>query len=240
VHEKGVLCDGRLCAAEPIGIDVPGVGLVSPASGSPVELRSGRESAVDEVPQWSRDLAGGVEVNEAPGDRRERLISQLIFAARELALAQIEPADGAEPPFCTECTKDAHDTGAIVHEDDCLTGRVVRLIADLVETLRSKPSQREAVSDGETPQAADAIRPLFVPDPTELSCESCGYTVGIEGWMLVAQTSHQLGSAMRTNQVEMRQGGWWYRYEHNCTDIARKLSNFMGIAGDQSRTGGAR
>jgi hypothetical protein len=159
------------------GIDMPGVGVVRPAGVSPVELRSRRESAGDEVPQMERDPVAGAKVENR---RRERLISQLIFAARDLAQEQIEPTDGTEPAFCTECIADEVN-GAIAHERLCRTGRVLVVIDGLIGTLVSKPDQKEAVTDEEA-HAGDGTRPrghgtkehfeALVKDLGELVCKA--------------------------------------------------------------------
>lgn len=197
--------------SESIGIDLPGVGNVRPDEISPV--CAGRESAVGEVP--SGDLAGGVNLAG-----RERLIWQLVFAGMRLADAQIEPADRTEPAFCTECVVDEHD-GAIAHKLECRTGRVHAVIAELIGTLT--PTQKETATDGEQPGAGDGIRPhgfcVGGFEAHELICVRCGDR-GKEGWLLVAQTSHPLESALRNNQCDVRQGAWSYRYEHECKSIA--------------------
>lgn len=150
VHQAGVLCEGLFCAAEPIGIDMPGVGVVRPGQSSPAELRPGRESAGDEVSR-DGDLVGGAEL-------RERLFAQLIFAARDLAQEQIEPATEHESAFCTECGVDEH-RGVIAHEPpSCRTGRVLELLVELTGTLNLKLDQKEAATDEEA-HAGDGTRP---------------------------------------------------------------------------------
>ena len=145
-----------------VGIDLPGVGLTRPEVSSDC---AGRESAVSGV---LRGPAGGalrsfldgesLDLAESPKDRRERLFAQLAFAAKDLADAQIEPADGPdEPAFCTECVEDEY-RGLIMHEPGCCTGRVLGLIADLIGTLVLKPDPKEAAAEGETPEAGDGIR----------------------------------------------------------------------------------
>lgn len=193
-----------------------------PAESSPVELGSGRESAAGEVSEPY--LAGGaipeplrsfldeetLELPESPTDRRERLISQLIFAARELALSQIEPADGpGEPSFCTECVKDAYVVDAIVHEDNCRTGRVLRVIGDLVTTLRSKPTPKETAADEETPAAGDGIRPRGWTHV----CGLCGQRGG--HW--TAHIHATLPSLLKANQAVGTLGADGFAvYTHQC------------------------
>lgn len=156
---------------ESVGIDLPGVGVIRSAEVS--SDLAGRE-AVDGIGERSpdpvdvafeallksglkeifitpagvealSDIAAGVEP-EPPAERRERLFSQLVFAAKALADAQIEPATESEPAFCVECVKDAYDRGAIAHEDTCRTGRVFSVIAALVATL-SKTEQPASTGD---------------------------------------------------------------------------------------------
>jgi hypothetical protein len=126
--------------SDSVGIDLPGVGVMRPEV-SPLELRSGRENAVGEVPR--RDLAGGVDpqlrgfldgerldFSGTPYEHRERLFSELVLAAKSLAEAQIEPADETEPAFCTECVAEERD-GVMEHETECRAGRVLEVIAEI-------------------------------------------------------------------------------------------------------------
>lgn len=183
-HTHGVLCEGggrgvryregapRLCIAEPIGIDMPGVGVVASYPESSPDC-TGRENAGDGIGERSPDLVAGVGQERRNPERRERLFLQLVFAAKDLADAQIEPVTGAyhatfkeaEDPafFCTECWVGERE-GAIRHESVCRTGRVQRVLADLVSTV-SKSDLKEAAGDGELPEAGDGIRPR---GPSEL------------------------------------------------------------------------
>jgi hypothetical protein len=211
-----------LTTDELVGIDLPGVGHTRPHISPDC---AGRESAAGEVPQ--RDLPGGV-VYEPPNERRERLFSQLVFAAKDLAEAQIEPADAVsdEPAFCTECVADEH-RGVMQHERACRTGRVLEVLADLTATV--KPSQKEAATDGETPAAGDGIRPRGLTGPTaasddwagELICARCGAHGG-GSWHLVSQSLRPLGWELLSHQCEVRKSGWSYRYAHDCITAERE------------------
>lgn len=174
------------CADSPIGVGVPGVGVVYAdgqiSQGSPT--RSGRPSVDGEVPLPVRDLAGGgVTLNE----ERERLFIELMFAARILAQAQIEPADGPSAAFCTECVCDADVT--VQHDRICRTGRVLRILDKLVATVE-KPVQRGAglavaehfclqcgVSSGDW---VAEQRPEAEPDLSRLGLNQCVGT-GVDG-----------------------------------------------------------
>lgn len=95
------------------------------------------------LPQLSRDsappaqpqpLAAHVEADELAREEqrehREGLLAQLLFAAKDLAEAQIEPADGDEPAFCNECVVDQYENN-LAHEPLCRTGRVLRVLSEL-------------------------------------------------------------------------------------------------------------
>lgn len=156
------------CADSPIGIDVPGVGVVYAdgqiSQGSPT--RSGRPSVASEVPEPVRDLAGGgVTLNE----ERERLFIELMFAARILAQAQIEPADGPSAAFCTECVCDADVTTQ--HDRICRTGRVLRILDKLVATVKVPLKVWPVEGDGAATQGAG-------PAVAERFCLECGVSSG--------------------------------------------------------------
>ena len=225
-HEHSVLCvkDG-LFAAEPLAIDMPGVGVVRPGVSPDAP---GEDSAGDGAPLVDRGPVAGASLNDnlrasvalrdmEAGEQRERLFSQLIFASRDLAHEQIEPATEFESAFCTECGEDADAQGVIAHVPVCHSGRVLQIIADLLATLNLKPEQKEAANTDEEARAGDGIRPQGLDAPANglFVCVRCGADGG-QGWSLFAQTSHQLSSALRSNQCEVKQGTWWYRYEHSC------------------------
>lgn len=105
----------------------------------------GRAYVAGEVPEPLRSFLDDDTADLR--DRRERLFAQLIFAARELAVAQIEPADGAEAAFCTECVCEAMDGGAIAHEPACRVGRVLQVLVDLVATLPGKETAKPHPAD---------------------------------------------------------------------------------------------
>lgn len=170
-----------------VGVDMPGLGRLH----GPDCIQRGRPYATGEVPPSlrafldgdssssvarslvDRMLAGGeisaVQFEDArkfelAESQRERLLCQLMFAAKDLGEAQIEPLDGDEPAFCTECVAEARMGDAIAHEDHCRTGRVLGILRDLAATLPEfNPSRKEAAPDGETGRAGDGIRPRGIP-----------------------------------------------------------------------------
>lgn len=171
-----------------VGIDMPEVGHVHAADcpamrrnrpcGTDIEIppvRSGAESVVGEVP-W-RGLADGAaaEPSEIARSRRELqdvCLSQLIFAARDLAQTRLIPhvefADGYQPGWCLECQMTEH-LGRIVHGVTCRAGRVLGLIAELCATLPSfDPTRKETATDGERGCAGDGIRPLQSADALQM------------------------------------------------------------------------
>lgn len=165
------------------GVDLPGVGHVHsddcPYHGGPAgmlggPIAHGRPYVAGEVPEPLRSLVEGADLSardferirqmELKESKRERLLCQLMFAAKDLGEAQIEPLDGDEPAFCTECVAEARMGDAIAHEDHCRTGRVLGILRDLAATLPEfNPSRKEAAPDGETGRAGDGIRPRGIP-----------------------------------------------------------------------------
>lgn len=152
-----------------VGVDMPGLGRLH----GPDCIQRGRPYVTGEVPPSLRAFLDGdslhLEISakefedirqfELRDSKRERLLCQLMFAAKDLATAQIEPMDGDEPAFCTECVAEARVGDAIAHEEPCRTGRVLGILRELAATLPDfNPDGKEAVPDGETGRAGDGIR----------------------------------------------------------------------------------
>jgi hypothetical protein len=107
-------------------LDIPGVGpCVQNLDGVPFLLASAPEP-----------LLGMLQKEE----RREALLIELIFAARDLAARTVEsiplPFDPAAPQLseilrCRECRRAGYVFGAIRHTKKCSAGHVLRLIAAL-------------------------------------------------------------------------------------------------------------
>jgi hypothetical protein len=140
----------RACA-----IDVPAVGLTPasqlpsldacapPTDGSP--FPETLKTVIDLAPVDGFDvrLSANDVLEMRAFDRRDRErnrhLSQLIFAARDLAESRIMRAwkcDGAElvtPSWCRECHHNEM-LGSIVHASDCKTGRVLDILLQLVQT----------------------------------------------------------------------------------------------------------
>lgn len=168
-------------------IDVPGVGREH-APGcpnrAPVNLRAPRAYTPGEVPESLRMMVGGETLAAGPCGRpkrcaerrwqeeaeseldaaRDRLLGQLVFAAKDLAESQIvEARDGEEPAVCAECVEAERD-GHIGHAPDCRTARVLGVLRDLTATLPEfNPNRKEAAPDGETGRAGEGIRPRGIP-----------------------------------------------------------------------------
>ncbi len=170
------------------GIDLPGVGNVHSA-GCPHEglpRRSGQERRTGETLEPLQSLAGGDTKDCALDDEyrnaRERLLSQLIFAARDLAESYIEPGAGDEPTYCAECVgKEVAASGLIAHEARCKTGRVLQLLDSLCALSTFTPGRKETATDGETGRAGDGIRlrvaceaaQVEPPEPLEWIIQRC-------------------------------------------------------------------
>lgn len=114
-----------------VGIDMPEAGCRvhsadCPHAGSPVRSGCGYDAGA--VPQ-SRDCAGGVD------EKRAALLGQLVFAARDLAQANVaDPWKGESfsKGFagCRECGQIAY-LRSYPHASTCRTGRVLKIIAAL-------------------------------------------------------------------------------------------------------------
>ena len=94
---------------------------------------------------------------------------QLLFAARDLAEAQIEPAGSSDLAFCGECLNEEAG-GRIAHAALCKTGRVMGVIAAL---SNFNSNRKEAA---ETGCAGDGIRLRTL---SEMVCQKCNGRGGI-------------------------------------------------------------
>jgi hypothetical protein len=130
IVEAGDCTRGAFCCA---GTDLPGMGFAH------TEGCDFQPSRVTEKPTRLNALGRPYVAGEVPRPlyvylRIERPLCELLFAARNLAQARIEPEDSGEAAFCTECTNGARNSlGSIAHEPACKTGRVLRLLDELMK-----------------------------------------------------------------------------------------------------------
>lgn len=122
-------------------------------------------------------------------ERRETLLIQLVYAARDLAARNIvadtriaaDMAIGAViPGWCRECQMNAV-AGTLVHGSTCATGRVLRIIAELsalreldLSKFAFKSTGKEAALETEDGNAGagDGIRPRGLT--YDRVCMKCG------------------------------------------------------------------
>lgn len=163
-----------------IGIDVPGVGHIH-AYTCPAMERHVRSAArpyiAGEVPEPLKSFVDGDEFDpelsaadfeiirhaELVQAERDRLLTQLLFAARNLAEANIivsfRSHETGKPLSCRECHFGATSDGTLRHARSCNTGHTFDILAALMATLSFDPNQKEAATDGGTDRAGDGIRP---------------------------------------------------------------------------------
>lgn len=185
------------------GVDMPGVGHVH-APECPVMARRAQlpETLADFVSdppcrrvaqgiaQEVRELIAQIDASITGMKAQEKawrkqwdsLVPELIFAARDLARHNLwrgslregsfgSPSSG--PRWCLECQM-AENLGVLAHTKTCRTGRVERVVADLIATLDSYPTGKEAAAE-ETGCAGDGIRPRGL---TSMLCLKCGVRGG--------------------------------------------------------------
>lgn len=136
-------------------VDVPGVGSVHAGD-------------CQQVPEPLRSFIS----DPLPCARREKLLCRLLLYAKDMAEHQIEPAiaEDAEPGWCLECTED-ETGGAIAHNPVCRTGRVLRVVAEILASPDFDLKGKETAPDGEGAQVGDGIR---LRGLTERLCLQCG------------------------------------------------------------------
>ena len=162
-----------LCCA---GIDQPGVGRVHSA-GCPREVspvRSGREYVIGEVPQPLRDLVNGVDLAAQQRERRDGLLAQLVFAARDLAERNLRR--GSRSGWCVECAAVAYpgNRGRIDHAPSCRTVRVLDIVRRLLDTCDFELEGKEAAPDEEAARAGDGMRQCGLRERVCLKCGERG------------------------------------------------------------------
>ncbi len=118
-----------------VGIDYPGIGYVHA-----VGCGSNRAAHCSDA--------------ALAANRREGLLAQLIFAANNLAEANILPGSA---PICRECYRGVSVARAS-HAESCLTGRVLDLIEVLVAN-DSIPTERKETAGGEEGRAGEGVLP---------------------------------------------------------------------------------
>lgn len=138
----------------------------NPSSGAPVEgaaTLKGEPYAPGEIPETLKAFVEAlgpddlvvritsdevVEMQELAqrDDTRDRLLAQLLFATRDLAEAQIEPATNHERAYCVECFAEEKD-GAIAHGAGCKVARVLSILKELCEVAKAAASVPDATGD---------------------------------------------------------------------------------------------
>jgi hypothetical protein len=223
-----------------VGVDLPGVGHTH-APDCPAMARRAQmpETLADfvsepacrrmpdqiavEVRELIAEIDGAIAASDARRAHREGLLAQLLFAARDQAEQNILgggwPAVADEPAparWCRECQMTEH-LGRLSHTDTCRTGRVLRIVADLILTL--DPKGKEATPDLERGCAGDGIRPRGL---TERVCLKCGVRGGVWHVSEVPAATFDL-SLLGLNQVA---GTAWRNDEvaiftHECASLLR-------------------
>lgn len=184
-HQAPAETQSRECC---VGVDVPGVGVAHAQDCQSLEaiiecpdpnydLRIetyGPDAARSKALPSSEGLPGSSPVASALNGEGE--LAQLLFAARDLADANIEI--GRDATICKEClwaTAKMGCIGLLSHALSCRTGRVLKLIAELtadkVHQSKTKEDAKERGGDG----AGDGSRPRFI----ELVCRKCGMGGGV-------------------------------------------------------------
>jgi hypothetical protein len=215
------------------GIDVPGLGHIHApgclamkrASQLPEPLQSllGEEQGdVAFVRLTARDFME-MRAIEVRGAECDRLLAQLIFAARDLARQNLLPQcdaprdlAAAVPIRCRECEMSEH-LGELRHGSTCRTGRVLGIIEKLCQSLESNPNEKEAAEGEDVSLAGDGIRPRGLSD---LACIKCGARGGL-GWTWEPVKGAVDLSLLGTNQLAKRAGvGYQAIYTHDCESAA--------------------
>jgi len=224
------------------GIDVPGVGhthspecpATARRSKLPEPLRSfvtdeAAFIAARQIAQETRELIAEIHDKmsgmEARRDRRETLLAELVFAARDLAMRNIQRgltarfADplGPEHSSCAECLMVEH-LGRLPHTPTCRTGRVLRIQADLIDTLYSHFNGKETATGGERGHAGDGNRPRGL---TDLVCLKCGERGG-QDWSWEPRTTEVDLKLLGLNQASRKCGPeHWVVYTHGCQGVVQ-------------------
>lgn len=223
VHENGVFCEGRFCAAEPIGIAVA----------------HDREYVRGEVPESLRSFIDGERVDlettppaanivalqdMADGESEGLYGEPWRFSVDALDHVRIYASEGTQ--IC-EITSQSKVEALEWAERICACANfcaglpefdlaVSEPLAKTFPFLReSSPSIQNAIVE-----SLKAARPAAVKWDTpcdwasELECMRCGQRGG-EGWVLISQQSH-CNRDLLSNECVLQKGGWSYVYVHNC------------------------
>lgn len=201
--DKPLFCGNQSSVPCCIRVDVPGVGLSHaldcPQSGRVANLPA-REAVPGEVPEslgrllrdeppadiaWRPsdivDPEQGSGLGSGPGQEvlHIALLCELLFAARDVAEANIANIDGVL--VCRECCMVEH-LGKLIHLESCRTGRVLGVIAQLLDFPVLQLIQKEVASAGETGHAGDGIRPRGLSQRVCLKCGERGGEWTAEQW----------------------------------------------------------
>jgi len=224
---------GPLCC---VGVDEPGVGWVHSAdcvnAGGPIArgpIARGRDYAAGEVPERLRDFMDEIgSPLEERKDERDAYLSQLLFAARDLARANVMrgcgPEDEGTPLSCRECHFAATSDGRLQHARSCNTGRVFAALAGLLAMLDDQPAEPDRDF---TVLPVEATRGL-----AERVCLKCGARGGEWRSQLRPECEVEL-SLLGLNQCVGAGLGWrgaHTLYTHQCEKDSGQRSVVSGGA----------
>lgn len=155
-------------------------------------------------------------------DLQDSLLAQLMFAARNLAVANIVKdlrADGGhifgQPLSCRECYFGATSDGVLHHATSCNTGHVLALIDELTATVTDS-KEKEAAPAEEKLRAGDGIR---LRGMEEQVCRKCGERGGMWGAEIYQIGQYRIDlSLMGLNQFlsQAADGAGAVLYTHHC------------------------
>lgn len=241
------------------GIDTPGVGTTHAADcplAAPPSLRrllnneppallllQERENADDDADDV--ELLAGIERNmKVLNDRRQRrddLLSTLIFAARALAEHNfalrhdgVGVGDANPVLICLDCKAVEH-RGRVSHTNTCRTGRVLGIIAELMATADFNLKEKENALAEETSCAGDGIRPRGL---SERVCLKCGVRGGV--WFAQQRPEEEVQlSSLEMNQCASAgiEGKGHTLYTHRCESRACAVASRVV---DEMAEGGVR
>jgi len=186
-----------------VGVDMPGIGHTHgpdcPAMARRAQLpetladfasesacRDAAQVLGKEVRELIAEIDASISAIDARRTARESLFAQLLFAARDLAERNLRPShvlaeykgEEIRTAGCSECFMSEH-LGRLQHTATCKTGRVLRIVADLMTSVdfdrpSFDPNKKEATPDGETGRVDDGIRPRGLQQRVCLKCGARG------------------------------------------------------------------
>lgn len=179
-----------------------------------------------EVRELIAEIDAAIMRSNEKRDRTERLLTQLLFAARDVAdrnilCGSLAPANTAPAAVCTECHMVEH-LGKLTHAGTCCTGRVLGILEALTDVEVNSDGKETGEKVG---RAADGILPRGFK-----VCMKCGSHSGEWDAETVPENYARVEMLGLNQLMTHGPNGNWNILTHRCESKLRGVDVLFGMA----------